>query len=477
MRVLPHDNHAAMSMESVVEPESTWLIVITNTEVGMNNEGFDHFLVDLKTHLASDGCMLHLSKNSRIFISLRIHCPLMPTNSDRIGIEEVASPVLLHTEQYLKPIFGANNVLISENGIRGIRSEDGSILANRRAHRKGISSSSFKSAEVQENVGWNLNRISKRADIVSNSYAYSNDGEGVDVYVLDTGIRKDHVEFGGRATFLYNAVRDGVQTDCNGHGTHVAGTIGSATYGVAKKVALYGVRVLNCTGEGAIDDILEGVDVILHHVEERTAANPKQRSVINLSLGGEKNVVMDLLVVSLRHAGLVVVLAAGNANNDACEFSPSDMGKDNYVLTVGASDTQDRRAPFSNYGSCVNIFAPGVNILSTWFTSNTATKTISGTSMAAPATSGVVALVLEQNNRLTVEEVNEIILGWATPHIITANKMPNGSPLLYAGIDLNTPLEEARNRALLDVHSGASVRGETVLLCGIITLMWFSCIA
>jgi hypothetical protein len=489
MRVLPHNNHGAMSMESAIEPESTWLIIIRNTEVAMDDDAVDHFLIDLKTHLANDECMLHLSKNSPRLISLRIHCPPFtpPSRDDTIGTqqEKQAVPPLSNTLDYLNPIFGADKVTVSINGIRSINDYQEGILAKLRTprhHRKSVSSSSaFTSNEVQENVAWNLHRIATRNDPSSKSaYSYTNDGTGVDVYVLDTGIRADHVEFEGRAVFLHNAVPDGINTDCNGHGTHVAGTIGSAQYGVAKKVTLYGVRVLNCTGEGAVDDILEGVDVILGHVAKRTAANPKQRSVINLSLGGEKSEVMDMLIMSLRDAGIVVVLAAGNANNDACNFSPSSLGKDNYALSIGASDTHDRRASFSNYGNCVNLFAPGVNIPSTWYTSNTATKTISGTSMAAPAATGVVALVLEQNDQLTVEEVNRLVLGWATPNVVSANRGSENSPLLYSRIDLNTPLAEARHLALRDIQTSdapsTNVTRSTMLLCISVTLLWITCL-
>ncbi len=214
-------------------------------------------------------------------------------------------------------------------------------------------------------------------------------------YIIDTGIRFSHNEFGGRATSGFDAVDGGSADDCNGHGTHVAGTVGGATYGVAKSVRLVGVRVLNCQGSGTNAQVVGGIDWVTANAE----SNPSVPAVANMSLGGGANSSIDTAVNNSINAGVTYAIAAGNGNalgqrQNACNYSPARVPN---AITVGATQNNDAAASFSNYGTCVDILAPGVNITSSWSTSNTATNTISGTSMATPHVAGAAALLLQAN--------------------------------------------------------------------------------
>jgi subtilisin family serine protease len=239
----------------------------------------------------------------------------------------------------------------------------------------------------QTNPGsWGLDRIDQVNLPLNNRYGYPDDGGGkVRAYVIDTGIRFTHTQFGGRATSGFDAVDGGTADDCNGHGTHVAGTIGGSTYGVAKSVRLVAVRVLDCAGLGSFADVAAGVDWVTDH-----AIRP---AVANMSLGGAASAAVDAAVNASIESGVNYSVAAGNNfGANACNLSPARVGA---ALTVGATDINDRRADFSNTGSCLDIFAPGVEITSAWAGSDTATATIDGTSMAAPHVAGVVALILQ----------------------------------------------------------------------------------
>jgi hypothetical protein len=239
---------------------------------------------------------------------------------------------------------------------------------------------------TQSPATWGIDRIDQRNLPLSNSYTYNFTGAGVHAYIIDTGIRVTHQQFAGRTGNGFTSINDGNGTnDCNGHGTHVSGTVGGTTYGVAKGVTLHPVRVLSCSGSGSNSGVIAGVDWVTNN-----HANP---AVANMSLGGGISTALDNAVANSIASGVTYAIAAGNSNANACNFSPARVAS---ALTVGSTTTTDARSSFSNFGTCVDIFAPGSSITSSWNTSDTATNTISGTSMATPHVAGVAALYLAQ---------------------------------------------------------------------------------
>ncbi len=280
-----------------------------------------------------------------------------------------------------------------------------------------------RASAIQTGAPWGLDRIDQRALPVNRTYSYGLTGKGVTAYVIDTGILLGHADFAGRAVKGFDAVTPGGSAvDCNGHGTHVAGSLGGTRYGVAKAVRLVAVRVLGCEGDGATSGVIAGIDWVTgHHVTGQPA-------VANMSLGGSASQALDDAVRRSIADGISYSVAAGNGNIlgsgvDACGESP---GRVTEALTVGATDMSDARASFSNFGTCVDLYAPGVDIASAWHTSPTATNTISGTSMASPHVAGVAALVLQRSPRATPQAVRDRVVAVSTKGIVSGSTAGGG---------------------------------------------------
>ncbi|HSV40102.1 MAG TPA: S8 family serine peptidase [Nocardioidaceae bacterium] len=264
------------------------------------------------------------------------------------------------------------------------------------------------SATQSPTPSWGIDRTDQRNLPFNNSYSYNSTGAGVKAYIIDTGISIGHPDFGGRASSGFDAIDGGSADDCHGHGTHVAGTVGGTAYGVAKGVELVAVRVLNCEGSGTNAQVIAGIDWV---VGNHAAGAP---AVANMSLGGSASTAIDSAVQRMITDGVTVAVAAGNDNANACNSSPARVAG---ALTTGASDTNDARASFSNIGTCVDLFAPGVNITSDWL--NNGTYTISGTSMATPHVAGVAAQYLQTNTAASPATVSNAVLAKTTKDKIT----------------------------------------------------------
>jgi len=268
---------------------------------------------------------------------------------------------------------------------------------------------------------WGLDRIDQRSLPLDRSYTYASSGAGVNVYILDTGIRTTHVEFGGRASGAFTAINDGKGTnDCNGHGTHVAGTVGGATYGVAKSATLYAVRVLDCANTGTVSGLIAGIDWVTQ--------NRRLPAVANLSLTTAKSSSVNAAIQASIDAGVVYAVAAGNNGADACNYSPASAPA---VLTVGASGNTDGVQGFSNVGPCVDLFAPGQAIRSAYYVSDTSSIINAGTSMASPHVAGAAAVYLSANPTATPAQVTAAIIGAATTNALTAVPAGTANRLLY----------------------------------------------
>lgn len=326
----------------------------------------------------------------------------------------------------------------------------------------------------QENAPWGLDRIDQRALPLSSSFASPSDAAGVSIYIVDTGIDAAHREFGGRVASGFDAI-DGTdgRTDCNSHGTHVAGTAGSATYGVAKSARLVPVRVLGCDGSGTYAGVIAGLEWI---AQNRPTG---ERAVVNMSLGGGASSSMDAAVASLVSSGITVVVAAGNSNVDACTTSPARAAS---AITVGATSITDTRASYSNFGPCLDLFGPGSNILST--VPNGSTATYSGTSMAAPHVAGVAAVVLSQRDyspsalaAYLVDVATTGVVGSAgtgspnllayVPPAATTPTPSDPDPIATVPAQPSAPLAESRNKAAvvswaIPADGGSVITGQTV---------------
>jgi serine protease len=275
---------------------------------------------------------------------------------------------------------------------------------------------------TQSNATWGIDRVDQRDLPLSGTYVYNHTGSGVHAYIIDTGILLTHNEFTGRMGNGYDAVTSGGNAnDCNGHGTHVAGTVGGTIYGIAKQVTLHPVRVLSCSGSGTTSGVVAGMDWV--------ANNHVKPAVANMSLGGGASSTIDAAVDRMHNAGVTVVVAAGNDNANACNYSPARVPN---AITVGSTTSSDARSSFSNFGSCLDLFAPGSSITSAWYTSNTATNTISGTSMASPHVAGIAALYLQSNTSASPATVTNAIVSNATTGKVTSAGSGSPNRLAYS---------------------------------------------
>src|SRR6266850_572817 len=344
---------------------------------------------------------------------------------------------------------GARVTHVFENTIRGFAASMSATAAAALARNPRVryieQDSERFIVETQSGATWGLDRIDQRDRPLNGTYTYETVAANVDVYVIDTGIRATHTEFGGRVSTLgFTAISDGNGTnDCNGHGTHVSGTIGGATFGVAKSVTLHAVRVLDCSGSGSTSGVIAGVDWV--------TANRTLPAVANMSLGGGASTALDDAVRRSVAAGVTYAIAAGNSNADACSSSPARVSQ---ALTVGSSTSGDVRSSFSNVGTCVDLFAPGSSITSAWSTSDTATNTISGTSMATPHVAGVASLYLANDPAATPSTVHAAVVNNASVNKLSS--IGTGSPnrLLYSIFGV-TPIDTPPAASFISSCAGA----------------------
>jgi len=293
---------------------------------------------------------------------------------------------------------------------------------------------------------WGLDRIDQSSLPLNQAYSYTPAGAGVKAYIVDTGVRFSHQQFAGRAVSGYDAIDGGSADDCNGHGTHVAGTVGASTYGVAKQVDLVGVRVLDCTGSGTNSGVIAGVNWV---TGDHAAGQP---AVANMSLGGGTSTALDQAVANSIADGVSYAVAAGNENADACLGSPARAAN---AITVASTTSTDARSSFSNFGTCVDLFAPGSSIKSSWYTSDTATNTISGTSMATPHVAGVAALYLQSNPTASPGTVADAVNAGATAGKVTGAGTGSPNRLLSSGLGVSPPPPAPTGCGLAQSFSGS----------------------
>jgi subtilisin family serine protease len=449
-------NHVALAggsgLRNGAERPNTLFLKISS----LDRPFFSDFIDTLSDAVYADGCEPTFSGQGATELTLTIFCRALG-NKERMSVREKAPlPALNHTRRHLRD----NECVVDDYEYLGeYRRPAGSIestwygndenmkqsirlyfeqldkakVGTRVDPRARLNPNDVVHGQFVEHMApWGLDRIDMHFGTLNNDYTYNTLGENVDIYVVDTGIRLTHQEFQGRANFLINSVGDNISGDCVGHGTHVSSLAAGVTYGAAKGALLWDAKSLGCNGAGDTFTIVTSIMAIIEHAATRTG----RRAVVSMSLGGDFSTAINNAVLSLVQANINVVVAAGNEYSDACLYSPSSMGTNSGVLTIGASTITDSRPPWSNYGSCVSISAPGDNIIGAYGSGDTATAVLSGTSMATPFVSGVVALVLNQDLTLTVAQVKTKVIQWQTPGVITGATY-GGANLVYSLIIAN----------------------------------------
>lgn len=352
--------------------------------------------------------------------------------------QDAAEPTVRSEAAHLQSLYGGNLKNVYSNALKGFVVElpERAALALSRNDRVAYveqDAQTFGSAS-ETAASWGLDRIDQRGLPLNSQYSWGGDASNVHAYIIDSGIRPTHVEFGGRATADFDALSDGQNgIDCMGHGTHVAGTIGSSVHGVAKNVRLHGVRVLPCSGGGMVSHLIQGIDWV--------AANRILPAVANISI--TVSMVSTSVNNSIQNAvnrGITVVVAAGNNNMDACNYSP---GSASSAITVGATVSTDWKATYSNFGSCVDVWAPGTSILSTGHSSDTATRYMSGTSMASPHVAGIAALYLAANPGASPATVANGIRNTSTTGAVLGLDAASPNRMVYSWLGETAPAPTA----------------------------------
>lgn len=414
-------------------------------------ERIAHFFEGLTQAIEQDECSLSFSGESEAQLILTIHCPHLNNTPHTIISARTTLPGLDATRTYLRknhyevshveyiqqirrPSYWYGNYDHMESVVHRYFDE----LNQRHQVESMLDMKNYRpdvhGTFVQYPAPWGPDRVDMRFGILDNEYNYDYTGSNVDIYIIDTGVRVNHTEFQGRANFLINTASDNIEADCAGHGTHVASLAAGRNYGTAKGATIWAVKVLDCSGNGDTFTVLTGIAAVIEHSKTRTG----RRAVASMSLGGDFSVTINNAVLSLMSNNISAVVAAGNEYTNACDYSPSVLGGSSHVIVVGASTILDARPPWSNYGSCVTITAPGAEIIGASHLSDSGTKVLSGTSMATPFVSGVVALMLQQNTTLSVAQIKTILTNWATPSIIKGASIEGGGKnLLYSLITVN----------------------------------------